>query len=227
MRILALETSGARGSVAALTDCKLLAAFQLNPAQRGAQALAPALSKVLVQSGWKPRDVQLVAVAIGPGSFTALRVGVATAKTFAYAVDAEVLAVNALEAIAAQLAEATTGDTIAAAIDAQRGDIYASIFRRRAPFDLECIEPAAIHPADEWTANLAVQTVVGGPALEALAARLPAGVCLAPRDAWLPTAATVGRLAALKYAAGQRDDLWRLVPLYLRKSAAEEKAARP
>jgi len=223
LRILAIETNGACGSVAALADCNVLAELRLNPAQRGAQALAPGLAEVLREAGWKPRDVQLAAVSIGPGSFTALRVGVTTAKTFAYAVAAEVLTVNTLEAIAAQVAEAATGDTIATAIDAQRGDVYAALFRRRAPFDVECVEPAAIRPADEWIAGLLADTLVGGPALETLAARLPGGVRVAPRDAWLPMAATVGRLAAAKYAAGQRDNLWGLAPLYLRKSAAEER----
>ena len=223
MRILAIETSGAHGSVAALADCNVLAELQLNPAQRGAQALAPALADVLRQAGWAPSDVELVAVSIGPGSFTALRVGVTTAKTFAYAVAVEVLAVNTLEAIAAQLAEAATSDTIATAIDAQRGDVYAALFRRRARFDVECVEAAAIRPADDWLASLSAETLVGGPALEDLGARLPSGVRIAPRVSWLPTAATIGQVAAVKYAAGHRDDLWRLSPLYLRKSAAEEK----
>lgn len=226
MRILAIETSSAHASVAALADCKVLAELQLNPVQRGAEALAPALADLLGRVGWRPRDVQLVAVSIGPGSFTALRVGVTTAKTFAYVVGAEVLAVGTLEAIAAQLAESGTGETIATAIDAQRGEVYAARFRRHAPFDIECITPDAIRPADEWIASLSRETLVGGPALDALAARLAGDVHTAPRDAWLPTAATIGRLAAVKYAKGHRDDLWHLVPRYLRRSAAEEKRSR-
>ena len=73
---------------------------------------------LLKQVGWRPDDVQLVAVSVGPGSFTGLRVGVTAAKVFAYAVGAEVLGVDTLEAIAA----ASPDDVaeVSAVIDAQR-----------------------------------------------------------------------------------------------------------
>lgn len=224
MRILALETSGALGAVAALVHCNLLAELQLDAAQRGAQALAPAIADVLRQAGWQPGDVQLVAVAIGPGSFTSLRIGVTTAKTYAYAIGAEVLGVGTLEAIAAGLEGLSPSDTVATVIDAQRGDVYAATFRWRAPYELHCLRPAAIYPAGAWLADLEGSTIVSGPALDKLAPSLPGEIRVAACDLWLPSAATVGRLAAVKHAAGARDDLWRLAPLYLRKSAAEEKA---
>ena len=225
MRILAIETSGFAGSVAALADTKVLLELPLNPAQRGAQALAPAVAELLDQVGWKPGDVQLVAVSAGPGSFTALRVGVTTAKTFAYAVSADILAIGTLEAIAAQAADVTGGGQIATVIDAQRGDVYAGFFRRRAAFDHEALEAPAVRSAQEWLAGLSADMLVSGPALEKLAGRLPPGTRLAPCDHWHPRASTIAHLAAVKYAAGERSDVWRVVPLYLRKSAAEEKLA--
>ncbi len=109
VRILALETTETIGSVAAASDDKLLAELQLNPQQRSAASLAPALQDLLKMVGWRPGDVQLVAVTIGPGSFTGLRVGVTTAKTFAYAVGAEVLGVDTLQAIANGLPGETPG----------------------------------------------------------------------------------------------------------------------
>lgn len=224
MHVLAIETSSANGSLAALSDSNLLALLRLNPAQRGAQSLAPALSDLLQEVGWRPRDVQLVAVSVGPGSFTALRVGVTTAKTFAYAVSAAVIAVDTLECIGAQ-APASAGAAIAAAIDAQRGDVYTAAYRWLAPYQLECARPAAVVAAETWLSESKTDTIVTGPALDKLARELAAGIWVAPSDVWHPSAATVGQLAIVKYAAGQRDDLWRLVPRYLRKSAAEEKAA--
>ncbi|HEV3341227.1 MAG TPA: tRNA (adenosine(37)-N6)-threonylcarbamoyltransferase complex dimerization subunit type 1 TsaB, partial [Pirellulales bacterium] len=224
---LAIETSSAAGSVAALShenqpSGNLLAELRLNPSQRGAQSLAPALADLLRQAGWKPRDVQLVAVSVGPGSFTALRVGVTTAKTFAYAVSAQVLAIDTSEVIAARV-DAPAGQVIATAIDAQRGDVYAATFRRLGPFALEPVQPTKILPADQWIGGLSAGSVVSGPAVEKLAARLPRTVRVASQDAWLPSAEAVARLAIVKYAAGQRDDVWRLVPHYLRPSAAEER----
>lgn len=213
--------------MALLDNDSLLAELPLNAGQRSAQSLAPAIAEVLATAGRRAAEVQLVAITVGPGSFTSLRVGVTTAKAFAYAVGAEVLGVDTLEAIAAETTRAAgdadaDGLTIAAAIDAQRGDVYAARFRACGN-QLDRLTATAICPAGEWLASLESGWQATGPALESLGARLPAGVLDAPRDAWMPTAATVGRLAAAKYAAGCRDDLWKLAPVYLRKSAAEEK----
>ena len=73
----------------------------LDPARRSARTLAPGIRHLLADAGWTPRDVALVAVSIGPGSFTGLRLGVMTAKAFAYAVGAPVLGIGTLEVIAA------------------------------------------------------------------------------------------------------------------------------
>ena len=89
MRILALETTEMAGSLAAMHDRKLLAEIELDSKQRTAQSLAPGMKTLLAEAGWRPTDVELVAVTIGPGSFTGLRLGVTTAKTFAYAVGAD------------------------------------------------------------------------------------------------------------------------------------------
>jgi tRNA threonylcarbamoyladenosine biosynthesis protein TsaB len=223
LRILAVETSGLAGSVAAMQDGTLLAELPLNPAQRGAQSLAPALVELLRQVAWKPHDAQVVAVSVGPGSFTALRVGVTTAKTFAYVVSADILGIGTLEAIAAQMADVDEGRHIATAIDAQRGDVYAALYRRRAAFDHEDLQAPIICRADDWIAGLTAETLVSGQALEKLADRLPRGIRVAPCDAWRPMASTIARLAAAKYTLGERGDVWKLAPLYLRKSAAEEK----
>lgn len=223
MRILAIETSGPAGSVAAADGCSLLAELPLNPQQRGAQSLAPALVELLRQVSWQPKDVQLVAVSIGPGSFTSLRVGVTTAKTFAYAISADILAIGTLEAIAAQAADAGEGAQIATAIDAQRGDVYAALFRRQSSYEFDVLHAPAICRAGEWIDGLTSTVSVSGPALEKLAERMPREIVIAPRDAWYPKASTVARLAAARFTAGERDDVWRLAPLYLRKSAAEER----
>jgi tRNA threonylcarbamoyladenosine biosynthesis protein TsaB len=103
VKILSLETTDLSGSVAASDSSKLLLELELNSSQRSAQSLAPAIHSLLQQVGWKPADVELVAVTVGPGSFTGLRVGVTAAKTFAYAVGADVLGIDTLETIAANV----------------------------------------------------------------------------------------------------------------------------
>ncbi|NLF09025.1 MAG: tRNA (adenosine(37)-N6)-threonylcarbamoyltransferase complex dimerization subunit type 1 TsaB [Pirellulaceae bacterium] len=106
MRILALETSDKTGGAAAIDGCNVLAELTLDQNLRSAQSLAPAIKNLIEQVKWQPADVQLVAVTVGPGSFTGLRVGVTTAKIFAYAVSAEVLGVDTLESVAMNCAPA-------------------------------------------------------------------------------------------------------------------------
>ena len=220
-RILALETSELSGSVAAVADGKLLAELKLDPQLRSAQALAPGIKSLLRQVGWQPREIQLLAVTVGPGSFTGLRVGVATAKVLAYAAGAEVLGIGTLEAIAA-----AAPDEIAAlsvAVDAQRGDVVAQRFRRESGGWLQAVGDAALVPLQAWLAALPPGYAVSGPVLKKWTDPLPAGITMLDRGLWHPTAANVARLAYRDYLAGRRHDLWNLLPLYSRPSAAEEK----
>jgi tRNA threonylcarbamoyladenosine biosynthesis protein TsaB len=225
MRILALETSGTSGSVAALMAENVLCQLELDPALRSARSLAPALHQVLNEAGWRPRDVQLVAIVVGPGSFTGLRVGVTTAKAFAYAVGAEILGVDTLEVLAEQAP--ADSSVVHAAIDAQRQELFVATFSGTDHFSLSRVPQAAtrIIAIDAWLESLEPGDVVIGPALAKLKDRLPPDVLVAPEACWAPMAANVGRIASRRYAAGERGDLWRLAPAYLRRSAAEEKAA--
>lgn len=220
LRILALETSGRSGTVAALNGAEPLVEVELNPKQRSAQSLAPAMAQVLAAAGWQPRDVQLVAVTSGPGSFTGLRVGVTTAKTFAWATGASVLGVDTLEAIAWQ---APAGDSpIAAALEAQRDELFAAVYGSEPG---KVLQPTAIVPTQAWLGSLEPGWRVSGPAVARLLQRLPPGVSMVDQSLWQPRATCVGRVAAWRYERGERDDVWKLAPRYFRPSAAEEKWA--
>ncbi len=163
--------------------------------------------------------------------------GVATAKVFAYAIGAEVLGISTLEAIAAAAPDGV--EAVSVAVDAQRGDVVAQSFRRHPHADplRECParqadapsawlgaagEPALL-PLDQWLAGLPPGFAVSGPVLKKWTAPLPEGLTMLDRQLWRPTAANVARLAHRDYLAGRRDDLWNLLPLYSRPSAAEEK----
>ena len=229
MLILALETSSQAGSVALLDRDTVLSERRLPADRRSAQTLAPAMAEVLAEARRKPQDVRLVAVTIGPGSFTGLRVGVTTAKTFAYAVGAELLGVDTLEVIAGQSDAASprerrSGSRIDAALDAQRKELFVGRFMTDSQ-GLIRLEDNRIVSADQWLAELRAGTIVTGPGIQRLLDRLPAGVIVAAEPLREPQAVTVGQLAWKQYDCGRRDDLWRkLTPKYLRASAAEEKA---
>lgn len=220
-KILALETSSTTGSVAALVDGHLLTEIALGREKRSAQTLAPAIRELLQSVGWRPEDVDLVAAGIGPGSFTGLRLGVTTAKVFAYAVKAEVLGIDTLETIANQVPAGV--QRVMAIIDAQRGDGVARAFVRDPAGWLVPQGPPRLVSLRSLVEQLPAEAVLSGPVLERLAGELPSGLKTAEPECWHPRASTVGRLAAHKYAAGLRHDLWTLVPHYARPSAAEEK----
>lgn len=225
MRMIALETSGRQGSVAALeVDAgkpRLRGQMVLGGRQRTAQSLAPALRDLLHASGWPPKSVELVAVAVGPGSFTGLRIGVTTAKTFAYGVGAQVIGVNTFVALAAQAPPAP--GPLWTILDAQRQELFVAKFAANDgnAIPIDCI--TSIIRQDEWLAGLQPGDRVIGPALARLAPRLPQGVVVVPPEFWQPMAEAVGRVAWHAYQAGHRDDVWKLAPNYYRPSYAEEK----
>lgn len=223
MRILALETTERIGTVAAMADGNLLSEMELEPKQRSAQSLAPAMMALLKQVGWKPEDVQLVAVAVGPGSFTGLRVGVTAAKVFAYAVKADLLGVDTLETIAA--ASPDDVSDVAVAMDAQRGQLSVRRFLRQPDAWFAPAGPQELVDIHSWCDGLPAGIAVSGPILAKLADHLPNRVRVLEPRYWSPRASTVARLANRDYALGRRDDLWKLSPRYSRRSAAEEKAA--
>jgi tRNA threonylcarbamoyladenosine biosynthesis protein TsaB len=226
VRILALETTENIGGVAAAIDDNLLLQHNLDPQQRSTQSLAPAVKELLENVGWRPRDVELVALTVGPGSFTGLRVGLAMAKVFAYAVGAGILGLDTLEVIAA--AAPPEVESLSVAVDAQRGEVVARRFRRGPAADrptrwFEPLDSAELVPIEEWLASLPTGTTVSGPALRKWRDPLPAGTNVLDPTLWAPTAANVARLAFRDYTAGRRDDLWSLLPVYSRRAAAEEK----
>jgi tRNA threonylcarbamoyladenosine biosynthesis protein TsaB len=224
MRTIALETTERAGSVAAFLDDKLLAELELDPDRRSAQSLAPALVELCRQLGWKPTGIDLAAVAVGPGSFTGLRVGVTTAKLLAYAAQGAILGVDTLEVIASRAPAEV--QAVSAAVDAQRGQVVAQAFRRDAAGLLVPAGEQQLVDIDRWFAGLEPDALLTGPVLRKLAAQIPGHLRALDPAYWSPTAAAVGALAIRQFAAGRRDDVWSLVPRYSRRAAAEEKRDR-
>ena len=228
MRVLAIETSGRHGSIALLEGegdgTRLVGQTLLAGSERTAQALAPALKDLLAEAEWPADSIGLVSVAVGPGSFTGLRIGVTTAKILAYAVGAQVIGVNTLSVLAGQVP--SDGAELWAVVDAQRQELFAAKFACDESGCPQMTHETHIIPVPDWLADLVSGDRVTGPALQRLHDRLPDGVTAVPEECWQPTAHAVGRLGWTLYQQGQRDDVWQLVPRYYRPSAAEEKKHR-
>lgn len=221
-RFLILETSGRAGVVALARGGDVLAQSRLDETRRHARDLAPTVAELLREQGWKPREVDAVIVSRGPGSYTGLRVGIMSAKTFAYATGCALIAVETFAAIALQSPD--EGSPIDVLADAQQEKVYVQRFVRPSPGTVPIPEsPLAIRTISEWLSGLEGPTWVSGPGLSLVEGRLPAQCrAVAPEDRD-PRPESLLRIALDRYARGERDDAWSLEPLYLRPSSAEER----
>ncbi len=218
-RLLILETSSRKGQVALALGSELRGVRPLDEARRNARDLAPAAAELLAALGWRPRDIQAVIVSRGPGSYTGLRVGIMSAKTFAYATGCALLAVDTFAALALQTPPSAPRVDVLA--DAQQDKVYVQSFVRSA----EGWQPStelAIRRFADWLAAREPSAWVTGPGLQKWATHLPTDVSRADTSLWEPQAASLLRIGLARYLAGARDDPWTLEPLYLRPSSAEE-----
>ena len=129
MKILALESSATACSVALCEDERLIAQTFQNSGLTHSRTLMPMAESMLAQCGHSLSDVDVIAVAAGPGSFTGLRIGVATAKGLAWAGDKLCAPCSTLESMAWHLAH--MDGIIIAAMDARRNQVYNAVFRAR------------------------------------------------------------------------------------------------
>jgi tRNA threonylcarbamoyladenosine biosynthesis protein TsaB len=218
-RLLILETSSRTGVVAVALGAELRGVLRLDEARRHARDLAPATAALLAEQGWRPRDVQAVVVSRGPGSYTGLRIGIMSAKTFAYAVGCPAIAVDTFAAVALQApASVSRLDVLA---DAQQDKIYLQSFAREGDA-WRPLSELTIRRVADWLAVREAGAWATGPGLSKWAARLPAEVPRLEESAWEPQPASLLRLGLERYLMEKFDDPWALEPLYLRPSSAEE-----
>lgn len=227
--LLALETATPRSSVALVRGEVLVAARALPPGVPVSAALLPAVAETLAGAAVALADVEAFALSIGPGSFTGLRVGLATLKGLAFGSGRPAVAVPTLAALAAG---APAGDApLATLLDAQRGEVYAAAWER-AGADLRVLLPEGLYRLEELCPLLPGRVcLLGDGALlhaERLRERLGPGAVVAGHGHAAPQAADVARLGALGLAAGQGADPAALVPRYLRRAEAEaRRTGRP
>ena len=217
MRVLAVETSSLAGGVALLDDDRLVAEYVLDVRVTHSERLMSAVDRVLTDARWTPRDLNGLAVAVGPGSFTGLRIAVSTVKGLALALDLPIAAVPTLDAMAAALPWVSL--PVCPVLDARKGEVYASRYRWEADLMRREWEYLALAP-EALAARLAEPTLVVGDGAEHIlsphARRLQA-----PRR--LPSPASVGALGLERLRRGETVSAAALVPLYLRPSEAELK----
>jgi tRNA threonylcarbamoyladenosine biosynthesis protein TsaB len=211
-RVLGLDVTGPGGG-AALLGPEGLTVETIPPAVRRGRDLVPRIERLLEEAGLRPADLDLVACGVGPGSFTGIRIGVATAATLAYAARIPVLDVGSLHGIAANAPR--DAPRVLVVLDARRGRVFAGLFRREgdlpvAEGDYRHVAPAELDPAPG--------TYVLGDGR----ATHPERFAGFPGTAEAPVRPDViARLAAARFAAGERKTPAQLRPVYLRLSDPE------
>jgi tRNA threonylcarbamoyladenosine biosynthesis protein TsaB len=224
-RLAAIDTSSELGTVALFERGELVAEDSRRVSNAHGESLMPMVDALFARIGWRPADVERGGVGIGPGSFTGVRIGVATVKGIALVTGAEVVGVTSLDALADGIAE--PGVLVTSVLSAMKGEVFVQVVR-----DGETVLPPTcwkIAVAAERLASVAsgagasarVLLVGEGANLLALAS-LPASTRVRaepPHD--LPHASAVGRIAMGRPV----DDPDTLEPLYVR--APDITAPRP
>jgi len=217
--ILAMDTVGPSLSVALTRDGRLVYQCTQQTGRTHSERLMPLVDAALGAASLSPKQVDLFAVTRGPGSFTGVRIGVATAKALAHATDRPCVGVNALEALAR--AASLFPGIVCPLQDARAGQVYCAAFRGK-----ERILPDAALPLSDFLALLpaGVPCCFVGDGAAAHATALPAGVLVPPEHMALD-AVQVAAIALERI--GEAGDWRALLPFYLRAPQAErERAAR-
>ena len=226
MSILSIDTSSQVSSVSVLSAECVAAEISMQGALTHSETLMPHIDTALRMARVKKDELDGIAVSIGPGSFTGLRIGLASAKMMAYALHIPLIAVPTLEALAHHYV--CEGVRLVPMMDAQKGNVYVQEFTWRVDGDALTLHEErslAILPLAEVIAGLSKTEqpvlLLGDAMQRKVDVELPVNVRLAPIHARMPRAACVGLAALTRLARGETDDPVTAVPLYLRRSEAE------
>ena len=233
MKVLGIDTATGIASVAILDDDRVLAETHSDTAGHRADLLV-LVDAVCTGAGISPRELDGVAIGAGPGSFTGLRIGMATAKGIAFAAGRPLWAVSSLAALAADAVEELAdpqlvvhaGGAICAALDARRGELFAGCYRGGAALGPERVMPPGELAA--WVAELAGAEAGTAPPVLSFAGDAidahPSLAALASAHPWLAARTPSGRAVARLALAGARVDITLGgAPTYIRPSEAEVK----
>ncbi len=215
MNVIGIETATRAAGVALVSEEKILAEITQDSRLTHSETLLPHIEKVLEISGVEKIDA--VAVSIGPGSFTGLRIGLAAAKALAYAWQIKIIGIPTLQAIAYHF---PTAVTVLPMIDAQKNRAYVQAFRNCAA--LSDIEVRAIEEIVSAAGKIDGEVFLCGDVLHKIKTDLPPNVRLAPINARMPRASLVAICGKDLLDAGKISNVMNMEPLYVRRSEAEE-----
>lgn len=216
MKFLAYDTSSETLSIALFENDTLIAEREFPLFTRHSADLAPSLEKVFRENKMRPEELEVIAVGLGPGSFTGLRVGIATAKVMAYALKKKIVGIPSIEAIAH--AAVIFGNRVAVIMDAKKNRIYSALYEKRGS-RWATLQKPSLRELNGVTAAVKKPTCFVGDAVpfyrEAIERKKK--LCRAVEDSrfYYPRASVVGQLAWVRIKKKKFTDPFRLEPLYL------------
>jgi tRNA threonylcarbamoyladenosine biosynthesis protein TsaB len=222
--VLALETATMCGSVALVAGKQCVAEFSLRTGETHSRRLLSGLDYILQEAGIEKNNIDAVAVSVGPGSFTGLRIGMATAKGLATAAKAKLIGIGTLDGLAAQFYG--TGDMlICPVLDARKKEVYCGFYRCNKEGITKALDENKVLSPEALCAMIGESVLMAGDGMsvygdyfrEKLGSRLQE----APAGIHFPRAATIGLLALNKWDAGEFLDPVTAEPVYIRPSEAE------
>ena len=228
MKILAIDTSGENCSCSILDDTKVIADFNLSTGTTHSETLLPMIDEMFKFSHLSLEDMDVLACSIGPGSFTGLRIGIATIKGFALSLNKKVIAVPTLLALAQNVS--SFEGLICAVLDAKNDNVYASIYESKSGI-LNMQGDYHTGTIDELIQTLqnTSQNIifVGDGSVsfkETIKTSLGERVYFAPLHFTHQLSTSVALVAYQKAQNGEFDTADLLMPMYLKKSQAEREA---
>lgn len=213
MRILALETATIPGSLALIAGNQVCDGEVLLARERLAETLACKINALLARHSLAIRDVDVVGLSIGPGSFTGLRIGVTTAKLLAYAAGCRLVAVDTSLAIAGGLPPQPAA--VVVCLDAQREGVYFRRFRWEGESLPIAMGPTEIGSVAEFLRQVKPDDRLCGPGTRKLPEHAQRSIPILDSEYWNPRAEVVGQIARQMAIRGQYADMWGLLPNYL------------
>ena len=224
--ILSIDTATPCSSVALTLgtrqDGRVVAAFSLTGKVTHSRRLLSVIDLLMVETVRTWQDIDGIAISLGPGSFTGLRIGMATAKGLAAAAGKVLIGISTLDALASKC---VSDKLICAVLDARKKEVYAAFYRLGDDGLIERVSEQAVLQPQELAAQVTEPVImVGDGALvygEFFRTLLGERVMLAPAQLHEPSASSLGLLAGEKLVRGELLDLAEGVPTYIRSSDAE------
>ena len=230
--VLGLDTGSPVASIALVVGGRL-AGESARPVTSHGAALPQAVAQLLDHAQLRARDLTGVAVGIGPGSFTGLRIGLSYAKGLAFALGAKIVGVASLDALAAAALEAPAarpGLQVCAVLDARKGEVYAALYEIVADA-LEKISQDVVMPLVRVTSPLRKNAILAGDYkakdAAALAEKQGLHVTVLGPTALESRGRYIAALGAASIAAGRSDSIDSLEPLYVRCPDAIAASGQP